>query len=136
MNEVSNTYGYTSKMLEHVFWGEIQPDGSPAGFHCNRAIGDEKADIDSNTKEMVYGNVYKCKVKSKYTGIEKMSNHGFSTFFPDGFTRQQILDCIAQAQVIQSQDSLYLVTLGGDDIYIKIYRRGGNIVTIYPVNIS
>ncbi|WP_156009464.1 EndoU domain-containing protein [Streptococcus ruminantium] len=133
MNEVINNYGYPQQMLEHVFWGEIDSnDGCPKGFHCNRELGDERAEVVTETRAIISGGVFECKVRSRSNGRLKRLNDGYSTFFPESFTRQDILDCLHNS--IQIDDILHQVNLGGEDIYINVHCRNREIITFYPID--
>lgn len=130
MNEVTNDYGLTSKVLNHVFLGEISRGGYPTGYHCNRNLGDENAEVIPETKAIISGDVFEYVVRSKVTHNLKQSNRGYSTFFPETWPRQQVLDMIRRScQLVDSASDVYVC----NNILVKIVERNGNIITFYPV---
>lgn len=129
MNEVANDYGLPSKALEHVFLGEIK-GGYPTGYHCNRNLGDEYAEVLPETKAVISGDIFEYKVRSKGTHNLKQFNRGYSTFFPETWPRQQILDMIEHScQLVDSASDVYVC----NNILVRIVERNGDIITFYPV---
>ena len=130
MNEVTNDYGLPSRVLEHVFLGEIK-SGYPTGFHCNRDLGDENAEVLPETKAVISGDIFEYKVRSKSTYSLKRGNGGYSTFFPETWSRQDVLDAISNRtiQLVDSTSSTYVF----NDIRVKIIEKNGNIITFYPI---
>ena len=130
MNEVTNNYSLSNRALEHVFLGEISRAGSPKGYHCNRNLGDENAEVLPDTKAIISGNIFEYMVRSKNTHILKESNRGYSTFFPETGSRQQVLDMIEHScRLVDPTSGVYIC----NNILVKIVKRNRNIITFYPV---
>lgn len=130
MNEVTNDYGLPSKALEHVFLGEIK-GGYPTGYHCNRNLGDEYAEVLPETKAVISGDIFEYKVRSKNAYNLKQGNRGYSTFFPETWSRQDVLDAISNntIQLVDSTSSTYVF----NNMLVKIIEKDGIIKTFYPI---
>lgn len=81
--------------LEHILEGELNRKGQAVGFHYDN-LPTKKGEIVSGTETDPndYG-VYEAKVT--VNEIEKTSNRGLSTFFPDEWDTQEVIDAINEA---------------------------------------
>ena len=83
------------------------------------------------TKAVISGDIFEYKVRSKSTYSLKRDNGGYSTFFPETWSRQQVLDMIKHScQLVDPTSGVYVC----NNILVKIVERNGNIITFYPVS--
>ena len=93
--ELKNTEQFKKGALEHILEGELNHKNQAVGFHYDQ-LPTKKGEIIAGTKsaENKHG-VYEAEVK--VSGVEKTSNRGRSTFFPDKWSTQQVIDAINEA---------------------------------------
>src|SRR5699024_1350665 len=72
--------------LEHILEGELNGKGSAVGFHYDRLPTKKGEIIDGTQSSEDSHGVYEAKVK--VDDVEKTSNRGRSTFFPDDWDSQ------------------------------------------------
>jgi|SRR5690625_157266 len=86
---------FRSGALEHILEGEINHQGQAVGYHYDR-LPTKKGEIisGSQTEPNDHG-VYEAKVS--VNDIEKTANAGLSTFFPDEWDTQDVVDAINEA---------------------------------------
>lgn len=127
MQEVSNDYGYDSHLLEHVFKGEVRANGIPTGFHCNRNIGDENVRVRPGSRRFISNSIVQYQVES-LNGILKRANGGYSSFFDEDMSRQEVLDMVVNATELGSD------LFKDEDTGLVIFapRKDGDIKTFYP----
>lgn len=131
MLEVTNNYAHSNDLLEHVFKGEIRSDGSPSGFHCNRNLGDENAEVVLETRANISDLILTYQVRSIVTGRLKKGNGGYSSFFKESLNRQEILDILDRATPID-ENGVYLDMRTG--LMIQTFTDSyGNFKTFYPI---
>src|SRR5699024_2839416 len=95
LSDLENTDIFKQGALEHIFMGEINKRGDAVGFHYED-FPNTKGELISGTETSPnqYG-VYEGEVK--VDGVEKQSNRGRSTFFPEDMTAQEVVDAINDA---------------------------------------
>lgn len=131
---LANTEDFTDDGTEHVLSGEINRKGKAVGYHST-ALGDLAAgQVLPGTASATDGHgLYEAQVA--VSGTDKTSNDGYSTFFPDSWTAQQVVDAINEAydSRVPTGDGGYDgVTSGG--ITVHLYLDGSDrITTAYPV---
>src|SRR5699024_9750822 len=92
LEQLERTDVFRSGALEHILEGELNHRGEAVGFHYNR-LPTRKGQIitGSKTTPNEFG-VYEAKVLVQE--VEKTSNRGMSTFFPDEWDTQDVIDAI------------------------------------------
>lgn len=95
ITELEHTDYFRTGALEHILEGELNRKGQAVGFHYDR-LPTKKGEIVIDTKTMPneYG-IYEAKVI--VSDVEKTSNSGISTFFPDHWDTQDVIDAINEA---------------------------------------
>src|SRR5699024_5721933 len=85
--------------LPHILEGELNRKGQAVGFHYAE-LPTRKGEIieDSETEEDEQG-IYEAKVS--VSEVEKTSNNGRSTFFPDGWHSLDVVDAIDEVYKIK-----------------------------------
>ncbi len=130
---LKDTELFYDSTLEHIFYGEVNSKGNGSGYHYDR-IADTPGTIVEGTRtdEDQYG-IYTAKVT--VDGAAKTGNNGYSSFFPDDMTPQEVIDSINQAYENREKLSgnLYAgLCDAGFEIDMAI-SDDGKIITAYPV---
>ena len=131
--KLNNTQNFAKNTLEHIFDGTINGKGKATGYHY-AGMTDSKGKIIGGTESKKDKNgVYTAKVK--VNGVKK---EGFSTFYPDEWTPQQVVDAINTAydDALSNSDnphgSLWIGYSG--DLEIDMYLNNSKkITTAFPV---
>ena len=131
--KLKNTKNFAKKTLEHIFDGTINSKGNATGYHYSK-VSDSKGKIISGTesKPDKHG-VFTAKVK-----VNNVKKNGFSSFYPENWTPQQVVDAINEAYADALSDksnphgSLWIGYSG--DLEIDMYLDSNKkITTAYPV---
>lgn len=133
LKKLKNTNNFLASAIEHIFEGQINASGNATGYHYD-GIEDSAGRIVPGTKTLPNAlGVYEAKVEVK--GIAKTSNGGYSTFFPDSLSPQQVVDAINEAyankQLIRSN---IFVGSSQSGIDIEMYlTEDGKIISAFPI---
>lgn len=119
--------------LEHILEGELNKKGQAVGFHYNQ-LPTKKGEIVEGTKtETNELGIYEAKVI--VNNVEKTSNKGKSTFFPDDWDTQQVVDAINEAydnKVFISGNTYEGLT--ADGMVIRMYLdQDDKIISAFPI---
>ena len=130
---LQHTEHFTEAAIEHIFLGTVNEAGKASGYHYD-GIEDSPGEIAEGTRSDPdrYG-VYTARVK--VNGIGKAGNRGYSTFYPDSYTPQQVIDAVNEAYEnrILLSGSLY-AGLSEEGIEIDMaLDENEKIITAYPV---
>ena len=133
IRKLKHTEIFAKGALEHIFDGTINKKGKATGYHYDKVEG-SKGEIISGTrsKEDRHG-VYTAKVK-----VEGVQKNGFSSFYPDDWTPQKVVDAInaayedALGNTDNPQGDLWIGYSG--DLEIDMYlTEQKKIITAYPI---
>src|SRR5699024_2748586 len=95
ISDLENTDHFRNGALEHILEGELNGRGQAVGFHYD-GLPTKKGQIISGTEtEPNEQGVYEAKVE--VSDVAKTSNGGKSSFFPDEWTAQEVVDAINEA---------------------------------------
>lgn len=124
--------------LTHIFDGEINRSGKPVGFHV--APKEEMGARSRIVRRMSGPNkagVYTAMVEI-YDPVERRWKEKFSSFFPDHFSRQQVIDSILYAVSNNMlPDGSRWRGPSGHGFLIEGYRyHSGDINTAYPLYVA
>lgn len=130
---LKNTKNFAKKTLEHIFDGTINGKGNATGYHYNQ-VTDSKGEIITGTESKKDSRgVFTAKVK-----VSGKKKNGFSTFYPEEWTPQQVVDAINEAYAYALNDksnphgSLWIGYSG--DLEIDMYLDSNKkITTAYPI---
>ena len=129
------TSNFQRAAIGHIFIGEIK-DGAASGYHYSR-IKDARGYILPFAREYTgsYG-AYKAKIA--VDGMIKAANSGYSSFFPDAMTPQEVIDAINEAynnmsriNSSESDNAFAGFALNGMEIIIFVDNRG-KIISAFP----
>ena len=140
MDDLANlqhTENFTEKSLIHIFEGDINGKGRAGGYHYDMVEGTSGSIIEG-TKSPALNDAGVYKAKVEVNGIPKKGNKGYSTFFPDHMSPQEVVDVINEAYSNMEliEGSRYSGTSrNGIDIEI-ILNSEGKIITAYPQKIE
>ena len=134
--DLKNTDNFREGALEHILEGEINKRGKAVGFHYE-GFPTTKGSIIEDTKSIaddlgIYtGNV-------EVNGIVKTSNGGKSTFFPENWTAQEVVDAINEAfankEFVQGTRNTFIGELSnGMQIEMYIDNTTNKIISAFPV---
>lgn len=124
---------FASNAIEHIFDGTINSKGKATGYHYAN-IADSKGSIIPGTESKPDKNgVYTAKVE--VNGVKK---NGFSSFYPDSWSPQQVVDAINEAyedalsDKSNKQGDLWIGYAG--DLEIDMYLNNKKLITTaYPI---
>ena len=133
IKKLKNTKHFAKNTLEHIFDGTINGKGKATGYHYSM-VTDSKGKIIDGTRSKTDGNgVFTGKVE--VSGVKK---NGFSSFYPESWTPQQVVDAINAAydDALKNPDNpqgeLWIGYSG--DLEIDMYmNKSKQITTAYPV---
>ena len=133
LEDLVNLEHFRESTIEHIFLGTINDEGKATGYHYN-GIKDSSGEIIPGTESEPdsYG-VYTAKVR--VNGKNKSGNKGYSSFFPDYMSPQDVIDAINEAYDNKQKigDNLYAgLTNDGMEIDMALNKKG-IIITAYPV---
>ena len=124
---------FASGTLEHIFDGTINKKGNATGYHYTMVLDSKGKIIDGTRSEEDENGVFTGKVE-----VDGVKKNGFSSFYPESWTPQQVVDAIntaydeAVANPDNPKNSLWIGHYG--DIEIDMYLNDSRqITTAYPV---
>ena len=132
LNKLKNTDVFNKSAIEHIFLGTVNSSGKGSGYHYDM-IKDSPGKILEETRSKTDKN-------GCYTAYVEVDGHEkdhYSTFYPDDWSPQQVVDAIVAAR----SDALKNNRHKGDTyigyyngIEIDMYLDGKDrVVTAYPI---
>ena len=135
-HDLKNTQNFRPGALKHILEGEVNGKGNAVGFHY-KGMSSSKGKTISGTKTTLNEvGVYEAKVE--VNGIPKVNNGGRSTFFPDTWSPQEVVDAINEAfknkQFVEGTRNTYIGKLSnGMKIQMFIDSTTNKIISAFPV---
>ena len=133
LKNLKNTGHFAKKTLEHIFDGTINGKGKATGYHYSMIPDSKGKIIDGTRSEPDENGVFTGKVE--VNGVKK---NGFSSFYPESWSPQEVVDAIntayddALSDPNNPQGQLWIGYCG--DIEIDMYLNSSKqITTAYPV---
>ena len=133
IKNLKNTGHFAKKTLEHIFDGTINGKGKATGYHYSMIPDSKGKIIDGTRSEPDENGVFTGKVE--VNGVKK---NGFSSFYPESWSPQEVVDAIntayddALSDPNNPQGQLWIGYCG--DIEIDMYLNSSKqITTAYPV---
>ena len=130
---LKNTERFAKNTLEHIFDGTINGKGKATGYHYTKVTDSKGKIIDGTRSETDENGVFTGKVE--VSGVKK---NGFSSFYPESWTPQQVVDAINTAYDDALSDksnphgSIWIGYCG--DLEIDMYLNSDKkITTAFPV---
>lgn len=132
LDELHSTNLFLHSAIEHIFVGTINKDGLAEGLHYNNIKGiDSTALENTETKANEFG-VYKA--KAIIHCMEKSDCNGYSTFFPNKMSPQQIINSILEAHTSRRHiDGNIYIGKANNGIEIEMYLTNDDkIISAFP----
>ena len=133
ISNLQNVDYFADGTIEHIFIGTINRKGKATGYHYTMVEGSKGEIIEGTRTEPDKNGVFTGRVK--VSGIEKTA---FSSFYPESWSPQQVVDAInaayedAMSDTRNPQGQLWIGHYG--DIEIDMYFDDTrHITTAYPV---
>ena len=134
IRKLKNTENFSRHGLEHIFDGTVNKKGKATGYHYSR-VEDSKGQILDGTRSKKDENgVFTAKVE-----VDGVKKEGFSSFYPEDWSPQDVVDAINTAYKEAVNDpknphgSLWIGHAGKleIDMYLDDNRK---ILTAYPIH--
>ena len=130
---LENTAIFAKNALEHIFDGTINSKGKATGYHYSMVTDSKGSIIEGTRSETDDHGVFTAKVK-----VNDVKKNGFSSFYPESWTPQQVVDAINEAyeSALSSPNNPYgelWIGFSGDleiDMYLNNQKK---ITTAYPI---
>ncbi|MGY3708572.1 EndoU domain-containing protein [Granulicatella adiacens] len=133
--KLQHTENFTEKSLTHIFEGDINRRGQAGGYHYDMVEGTSGSIIEgTKSPSLNDAGVYEAKVE--VNGIPKEGNEGYSTFFPDRMSPQEIVDTINEAYSNKNlaHGNKYIgKSSNGLKIGMYIRKSDGKIISAFPM---
>src|SRR5699024_12107513 len=95
ITELIETENFKSNALEHILEGELNYKGQAVGFQYSQLESKKGEIINNSQTELDENEVYEAKVRIK--DVNKTSNNGKSTFYPDKWDTQDVFEPMIEA---------------------------------------
>lgn len=132
IEDLEKTEYFQEGALEHILEGELNRQGQAVGFHYE-GFSSSKGEViaDTRTEEDKFG-VYEAEVM--IDDVEKQSNQGRSSFFPEEWSSQEVVLAINEAY--ENRKGLTGNTYAGlteDGMVIQMYLNDDEqIISAFP----
>lgn len=133
IKQLKNTEHFAKNTLEHIFDGTINGKGKATGYHYTMVTDSKGKIIDGTRSDVDENGVFTGKVE--VSGVKK---NGFSSFFPENWTPQQVVDAIniayddATGNPSNPKGSLWIGYC--DDLEIDMYLNSDKKITsAFPI---
>lgn len=133
IEEIEDTEHFLESAIPHILEGELNRKGQAVGFHYAE-LPTRKGEVIKGTETLEDDNgVYEAKVS--VNDVEKQSNQGRSSFFPNSWDSQDVIDAINEAY--DSKDYISGNTYEGmteEGIIVRMYLdHADKIISAFPV---
>ena len=132
---LKDTENFSKNAIEHIFNGSVNSKGKASGYHYDMITdSDGKIIEDTRGPEDEFG------VYTAYVTVNGKKKSHYSTFFPDSWTPQQVVDAINRARedALENDRIVNSTWIGYyEGIEIDMYLDSSDrITTAYPVHAS
>lgn len=133
IKKLKSTEHFAKNTLEHIFDGTINSKGKATGYHYSMVTDSKGKIIDGTRSKTDEHGVFTGKVE--VSGVKK---NGFSSFYPESWTPQQVVDAINAAydDALKNPDNpqgeLWIGYSGNLEIDMYM-NKSKQITTAYPV---
>ena len=132
--KLQHTENLTEKSLIHIFEDDIRR-GQAGGYHYDMVEGTSGSIIEG-TKSPALNDAGVYEAKVEVNGIPKEGNEGYSTFFPDRMSPQEIVDTINEAysnKYLAHGNKYIGKSSNGLKIGMYIRKSDGKIISAFPM---
>ncbi len=123
---------FAARLEKHIFKGDVNFTGQGSGVHFKSAMEDGTARIVEGSRQELTGGFYTARVEVK-KGAEWKAKPERSTFFPDGWSKDNVLEQITTAwdnKVWLIGNEKWSGTVGG--VEYQGYAEGGKVTAAWP----
>ena len=132
LRELTGTEVFNKSALEHIFLGTVNSSGKGSGYHYDM--------IKNSPGSIVEGTRSKPDKNGCYTANVEVDGHAkdhYSTFYPDDWTPQQVVDAIIAARKDalkndRHKGDTYIGYYNGIEINMYLDSKD-RVVTAYPI---
>ncbi len=131
--QLNHTDYFASGTLEHIFDGTINKKGKATGYHYTMISDSKGSIIDGTRSKTDEHGVFTAKVT-----VDGVKKNGFSSFYPESWTPQQVVDAIntayeeAKSNPENPSGTIWIGHCG--DLEIDMYLNdAGKITTAFPI---
>lgn len=133
LDDLVETENFRPNALAHILEGELNGKGQAVGFHYDH-LPTKKGEIIAGTaSDLDEHGIYEAEVSVE--GVDKTSNRGRSTFFPDDWDSQDVVDAINEAY--ERREFINGNTYEGlteEGIIVRMYLDNNEkIISAFPV---
>ena len=138
MDDLANlkhTENFTEKSKIHIFEGDLNRRGQSGGYHYDMVEG-TSGNIIEGTRGPALNDAGIYEAKIEVNGIPKKANGGYSTFFPDYMSPQEVVDTINEAysnKVLAYGNTYIEKSHNGLKIGMYIRESDGKIISAFPM---
>lgn len=133
IGDLRQTENFRPGALEHILEGELNARGQAVGFHYD-GLASKKGEIieGTETSPNEYG-VFEAEIT--VDGVKKESNRGRSSFFPDEWDAQEVVDAINEAyETKQFISGNTYEGLSDSGVIIRMYLDNNEkIISAFPL---
>ena len=133
--KLQHTENFTEKSLNHIFEGDINRRGQAGGYHYDMVEGTSGSIIEG-TKSPALNDAGIYEAKVEVNGIPKKGNEGYSTFFPDRMSPQEVVDTVNEAyetRVFNTKSRNVYEGISKNGMKITMYLDSENkIISAFP----
>ena len=135
LDSLERTENFADGTLEHIFNGTVNSSGNGSGYHYDMIEDSDGYIVEGTRSEKDEYGVYTANIEVS----GKKKSH-YSTFFPDEWSPQEVVDAINAAREDamannRKVDSLWIGYYEGIEIDMYMTKKG-KITTAYPVYIT
>ena len=138
MDDLANlkhTENFTEKSKLHIFEGDSNRRGQAGGYHYDMVEG-TSGNIIEGTKGPALNDAGVYEAKVEVNGTLKKANGGYSIFFPDHMSPQEVVDAINEAysnKVLAHGNKYIGKSSNGLKIGMYIRESDGKIISAFPM---
>lgn len=126
--DLTHTDYFNPHALEHIFYGTINRKGDATGFHYE-GVAPEAEIIDNTRTKNDKNGVYRAEVK-----IENIKKRAVSSFFPEDWQPQDVVDAINEAYDNKEHVNANVYEGTSHNITIQMYLTDDNkIISAFPI---
>ncbi|MBK0347095.1 EndoU domain-containing protein [Aerococcaceae bacterium zg-ZJ1578] len=128
IDDLIHTENFNRHALEHIFYGTINRKGQATGYHHESIAPDAEIIKGTRSKNDQHG-VYRAKVK-----VDGITKQAMSSFFPEKWTPQQVVDAINEAYESREHVSGNIYEGTSGKISIQMYLTDNDkIISAFPI---
>lgn len=133
LKDLVNTDIFLPSAIEHIFLGQVNRKGNASGYHYDGIENSPGYILEGTKTEPDANDVYTGQVE--VDGVAKSGNKGYSTFYPEKLSPQEVVDAINEAY--ENKEHVRSNTYRGDTSYgfvVEMYLTDDDkIISAFPI---